>query len=425
MAGHLSVEESAEPKSVLQKLKSLGPGLLWAGAAIGVSHLVQSTRAGAEFGFGLLWALIVANVFKFPFFEIGPRYVSATGKGLIEGYRTLGKTALAIFILFTLSTMFTIQAAVTVVTAGLAGHIFGLDLSIQVWTFILLLICTAILSFNRFSLLDKAVKVIIVVLTLSTIGSLIGTFLGHGSPRTGTMEVFNWGNSAHLLFLIGFMGWMPAPIDVSLWHSEWSIANNEAQNRKVSLKDSLFDFHIGYWGCALLAAAFLTLGARVMYGKGVELSASGIGFAGQLIQLYTDCLGSWATPIIAIAAFTTMFSTTLTCLDAFPRVLSKAANLLKPASRPRTRYFVILGITLVGTLLIVFKFMSSMKQMIQIATTLSFVTAPVLAWLNLKAMNHASVSPEFHIRGFRLWISYAGLVYLAGFALYFLWMQVG
>ena len=35
-------------------IKKLGPGLLFAGAAIGVSHLVQSTRAGADFGWGLL-----------------------------------------------------------------------------------------------------------------------------------------------------------------------------------------------------------------------------------------------------------------------------------------------------------------------------------------------------------------------------------
>ena len=34
--------------------KTLGPGLLMAGAAVGVSHLVQSTRAGAVYGFGLL-----------------------------------------------------------------------------------------------------------------------------------------------------------------------------------------------------------------------------------------------------------------------------------------------------------------------------------------------------------------------------------
>ena len=42
-------------------LKKLGPGLLFAGAAIGVSHLVQSTRAGADFGFGLIWALLMVT----------------------------------------------------------------------------------------------------------------------------------------------------------------------------------------------------------------------------------------------------------------------------------------------------------------------------------------------------------------------------
>ena len=39
---------------MIAKLKNLGPGLLFAGAAIGVSHLVQSTRAGADFGLGLI-----------------------------------------------------------------------------------------------------------------------------------------------------------------------------------------------------------------------------------------------------------------------------------------------------------------------------------------------------------------------------------
>ena len=52
-------------------LQSLGPGLLFAGAAIGVSHLVQSTRAGAEYGFGLIWALLLVHLFKYPFFSLG------------------------------------------------------------------------------------------------------------------------------------------------------------------------------------------------------------------------------------------------------------------------------------------------------------------------------------------------------------------
>ena len=56
-------------------LKKLGPGLLFAGTAIGVSHLVQSTKAGAEFGFGLTWALFIAIILKYPFFKYAPKYI--------------------------------------------------------------------------------------------------------------------------------------------------------------------------------------------------------------------------------------------------------------------------------------------------------------------------------------------------------------
>ena len=63
--------------------KTLGPGILFASTAIGVSHLVQSTQAGALFGFGLIWAIILANILKYPFFEFGSRYASATGKVLL------------------------------------------------------------------------------------------------------------------------------------------------------------------------------------------------------------------------------------------------------------------------------------------------------------------------------------------------------
>src|SRR6056297_2640800 len=100
-------------------LKSLGPGLLWAAAAVGVSHLVQSTRAGAIYGFQLVGIILLINVFKYPFFQFGPRYASATGKSLLDGYRSLGKWALILYLLLTIGTMFTLQAAITVVTAGL------------------------------------------------------------------------------------------------------------------------------------------------------------------------------------------------------------------------------------------------------------------------------------------------------------------
>ena len=150
-------------------LQKLGPGLLFAGAAIGVSHLVQSTKAGANFGFGLLWALLLINLIKYPFFQFGPRYAAATGESLLEGYNKLGKGVLKAYALLTIATMFTIQTAVTIVTAGIASTLFGSEVSMEIWSVIILSICFLLLLVGKYSLLDKMMKVIIIVLSLSTL----------------------------------------------------------------------------------------------------------------------------------------------------------------------------------------------------------------------------------------------------------------
>ena len=71
-------------------LRNLGPGLLFAGMAIGTSHLVQSTRAGAVFGLGLAGVILLANVAKYPAFRFGAQYAAATGETLISVYRRIG-----------------------------------------------------------------------------------------------------------------------------------------------------------------------------------------------------------------------------------------------------------------------------------------------------------------------------------------------
>ena len=134
------------------KFSKLGPGLLFAGAAIGVSHLVQSTRAGADFGWGLLWALLLVNLFKYPFFQFGPRYAIATGESLLDGYLRLGKIYLWIYAFLNLATMFTIQTAVTIVTAGLASQLFGVSSDMVQWSIVITFICYAILLIGRYKL---------------------------------------------------------------------------------------------------------------------------------------------------------------------------------------------------------------------------------------------------------------------------------
>ena len=136
-------------------LNLLGPGILFAGAAIGVSHLVQSTRAGADFGFGLLWALLLVHIIKYPFFQFGPRYATATGETLLDGYQKLGKGVLISYFILNLATMFTIQAAVTIVTASLASNLFGISLDLVTWSVLIMLVSIVFLGIGKYKFLDN------------------------------------------------------------------------------------------------------------------------------------------------------------------------------------------------------------------------------------------------------------------------------
>jgi len=401
---------------MIKFLQKLGPGLLFAGAAIGVSHLVQSTKAGANFGFGLLWALLLINLIKYPFFQFGPRYAAATGESLLEGYKKLGKGVLKAYALLTIATMFTIQTAVTIVTAGIASSLFGGGISMEIWTVIILAICFVILLIGKYALLDKMMKIIIIILSITTLIA-VATAFGNSEEVSIWVQILPK-TEAEIIFLIAFMGWMPAPLDVSIWHSLWAIQKKK-EVKLFNAKTALLDFNIGYLGTIVLGVGFLMLGGLVMYGTGQTFSDNGGEFSLQLIEMYTKNLGDWSYIIIGIAALTTMFSTTLTTLDASPRAMNKTLELIlnKPKINGYSFWLILL---ILGTIAIFFFFLSEMGSLIKIATILSFITAPFYALMNylLICSTHTpkswQPSKTMHV------LSILGILFLVGFNIWYL-----
>lgn len=401
-------------------LASLGPGLVWAAAAVGVSHLVQSTRAGAAYGFGLVGVVVLANLLKYPFFEYGPRYAAATGESLLEGYRRQGSWAVWLYFILTLSTMFAVLAAVTFVTGSIATQLFGLGLSPLAYSAALLAVCALLLIPGRYPLLDKLVKGIMVLLVLSTVAAVAAAALSGTRPAVGGTGI-DLRDVATLSFLVALVGWMPSAVDISVWHSLWTLERAKQTGHRPLLGEALFDFNLGYLGTALLALLFLSLGALVFSGSGETFAAGGAGFALQLVDLYTAALGGWARPVIVVAAFTTMFSTTLTVADAFPRVLARTCEIVAPGLRGAGWLYWAWMLTLVaGGLLLMSAFRGSMTGMVDLATTLSFLTAPVLGWLNFRAVTGphmpAAARPPPWLRG----LTWAGLVFSVLFGVAFL-----
>ncbi len=149
--------------------QAFGPGLMWAAAAVGVSHLVQATRAGGMSGFGFAGIIVVALVLKYPFFEYGPRYAAATGRSLVEGYRRIGRWALWMYFVMNVATAVIHQVAILLFLGFLIRGAFGLSMPVWVVGGAVYAGCAALIAAGRFRGLDYAIKAVIVVLAVSTL----------------------------------------------------------------------------------------------------------------------------------------------------------------------------------------------------------------------------------------------------------------
>ncbi|MBN1404263.1 MAG: divalent metal cation transporter [Opitutales bacterium] len=395
-------------------LKAIGPGILVSCAAVGGSHLVWSTRAGAQFGWSLVGLILLANLFKFPFFLYGQRYSAATGESLLDGYLRQGKGYLWIFLcLNVLTGMINIASVAMVAGALLGGYGIG-SFSLSTLTIAIIMVCTALMLLGRYKILDGVSKLVMSFLAISTLAA--AAFAMSKGPVAAPDFVgpspWNWANFG---FLITLLGWMPMPVDLSAWASLWMFSRKKQTGHMATVKESSVDFYIGYVMAVVLAVAFVALGKYVMFGSGETFSNSGIAFSNQLVNLYCASIGDWSRLLILSAAFFTMFSTTLTCVDGYPRSLAASCTLLfkLPEGYFRTIHNVWIVLSAIVACITVKFFVSSMMQLLVFASVLSFLTSPILAYINLKVMRGENV-PQSYRPGLALMtISVAGLIFFA------------
>ncbi|EAR02187.1 NRAMP family divalent metal transporter [Maribacter sp. HTCC2170] len=409
-------------------LKNLGPGLLFASMAIGTSHLVLSTKAGAQYGWLMIIPIVLANIFKYPFFEFGVRYTSITNKTLIEGYLNRGKGYLWFYAFITLITTFTILAALYTVTAGLFINLFKIsDVSISIVALGLFLFISSLLIIGRYKFLEVSLKLVISILFIALIvTTLLVVFKGQveEAENFAPPTIFN---DAGILFLISLMGWMPTTVEASSWVSLWSIEKWKAQKKKPSLKESLQEFNVGYLMTAVLAIFFLTIGCMTLYGTNTELSGNAVTFADQVVSLFTTNIGPWATIFIAVSAFATMFSTCMTAHDAVTRVGLDIVDLLNPKTKltGKKGYFA-LGVVLLAIInfVVIAIFGANMGELVALATFVSFVVAPIIGYMNLKNVMSSEIPDNLRPKKSLQLLTYLGIVFLACFSVYYFWIVI-
>ncbi|MDH3677678.1 MAG: divalent metal cation transporter [Nitrosopumilus sp.] len=406
--------------------KTAGPGILFASTAIGVSHLVQSTRAGAEFGLLLLGFVIIVSLLKYPFFEYGSRYANITQTSIIDGYKKLGKPVLWMYFLITIASMFFITGAVGFVTAGFFENLFGLDFLGQ-WTIVLLFgICVIILAIGKYNILDSLIKIVAIVLLVSTVCAfLLVLWNGPVEPVKDFIPKELWTGTG-IFFLLALMGWMPTALDLSSWNSLWTLERMKQTKYRPKLKETLFEFRLAYTITAILAVMFVTLGSFIFFGSGKELSNNNADFAHMVVTLYTQTIGEWSYLIIAAAAFAVMFGTIIAVFDGYSRSLQRTVELLFTkkerviGTKFRSFYIFFLFVLLMGSLIVVLQFAGNLREIVDFATVLSFMIAPVIAIFNFRLVTGKFLDKDVQPSIWLKVLSFAGIIFLTGFAIFFL-----
>lgn len=389
---------------------------MMASAAVGGSHLIASTQAGALYGWQLALIIVLTNLFKYPFFRFSAHYTLDTGKSLIEGYAEKSRVYLWVFLILCIASATINAGAVAIVTAAIVKMaIPSLMFDAGTVAALIMASCLIILVSGRYRALDRVSKIIIVTLSIATLAAA-GIAMSRGMQmQPDFIEPTPW-TLAGLGFLIALMGWMPAPIEISAINSLWVTEKQRLQ--PSSYHDGIFDFNVGYIASAVLALVFLALGAYVQYGNGEEVQMAGGKYIGQLINMYAVTIGDWSRPLVAFIAFACMYGTTITVVDGYARAIAEPVRLLRGSEKTGNAELFAWNIWVAGSgLAVIFWFDGVMANLLKFAMIAAFVSAPVFAWLNYRLVKG---DKRHRLTAGMNALAIVGLLYLTGFAVLFL-----
>ena len=398
----------------------LGPGLLYAAGAVGVSHLVQATRAGGDYGFAMIPIIIVIALIKYPGIRFGGDYAVATGKTLIHSYAAISVWVTMIYAAIILFTMAFVSAAIVLVVNGLLQSVLGFSATDFNIAAVLLGVTGVLLFTGKYRLLEGLNKLVVPAFTVLIVGSTI--VLASQTGWTAINFALPAINAVLIMYIVQLAGWLLTPMDGSVLQSLWTTAKSEQLGRRFSASESRFDFNLGYGVSLVLALCFLIMGAGVLYGSGIDVAAGSGPFATQVIGLFSTVIGEWSFPLIGLTALLVMYSTLLTVLDGFARNLATLANIAVPVKIAR-RYEISVLIIVVSALAVIGAFMRSFTTFIDFAGALTFLLAPLYAGLNHRAMFSPEVPDELKPNTvLRIW-SLLGIVVMSVVAVLYVYLR--
>ncbi|MDG4767697.1 Nramp family divalent metal transporter [Solwaraspora sp. WMMD406] len=436
-----------EPPTGWRRFRYIGPGVLWALAALATGELLFTPRVGAQYGYSLMWALVAVLILKlFVTREIG-RYSVVTGRRLLTGLAGLpGPRGWAIWVILLPQLVVGIAAIAGIASAAGSALALAVPGPIQLWTGVVIAAAAGLVLFGRYTGVEWVSRILGVALALGAVVAAIQVGPDLTEAAAGFVPVPP--DDLQVAEILPWLGFLSNGAAGLMWYSYWVTAKGighagvpatdrrdprDLDARQIDrvrgwLRTMTLDSTFAVVGVALITVAFLVLGAELLRPEGIVPAEADV--ARDLTRLFSEVFGSVGFWLMIVGLVSAFWTATLTNVDGWQRLYTDGVRRLLPqrlAEHTLARPVVISRTAVVVWLATlpyaVFLIFGDPVALLTLAGSIEAVHIPLVAalvlWLNRRALPRALRAGRTATT-----LVVAAVVFFTGFALYYLWQQL-
>ena len=388
---------TAKTKSSLaERLKDIGPGALVAATFIGPGTVTSCSTSGANYGYVLLWAMLLSVISVIIMQSMAARLGIVSGMGLGEALRTkfTSKTARVLLAILVIAAVFIGNVAYE--TGNISGAVLGAQTAIPaldsptgkiVLAVVLSAIAFVLLFSGSYQYIEKFLTALVVIMGVVFLVCAFAAGPDWGAVLKG-LFVPSAPEGSSWMTIAALMGTTVVPYNIYLHASsaskKWNGQIETAESVARSRLDSAISIGLG----GVISMAIIICAAATINVAGGSIS-SGADMAKALEPL----LGTWATVFFGIGLFAAGISSALTAPLAAAFASSGILGWGEDMKKPKFKMFWI--IVLAFGLVAVCTLGASPTEIILFAQAANAFLLPITGVLLLIVANDKAIMKEY------------------------------
>lgn len=394
--GVLYMTTEKTKSSLMERLKDIGPGALVAAAFIGPGTVTSCSTSGANYGYTLLWAMLLSVISVIIMQSMAARLGIVSGMGLGEALRTKfsGKTARILLAILVIAAVFIGNVAYE--TGNISGAVLGAQTAIPalntstgkiVLAIVLSAVAFVLLFSGSYRYIEKFLTALVVLMGVVFLVCAFAAGPDWGAVFKG-MFVPSAPEGSSWMTIAALMGTTVVPYNIYLHASsaskKWSGSLDTAESVARSRLDSIISIGLG----GVISMAIIICASATIHAAGGSIS-SGADMAKALEPL----LGTWATVFFGIGLFAAGISSALTAPLAAAFASSGILGWGEDMKKPKFKVFWI--IVLAFGLFAVCTLGASPTEIILFAQAANAFLLPITGVLLLIVANDGAIMKEY------------------------------